>query len=355
MDNTSQVSFSADALDRLNQTLSQYQISRIASISVPEFRGQPNEDVRDFLKRFKMATLSFDDRTRCVALNKALLGSAHTWAKENLKDAISKNDWKAAKKEIINRFALPDQELRHQQKLSRLKFDAKESTLMSYVEEYADTYRKAYREAKDADVIRSLRLNLPDEILLNLNILSDDWSTLESLGTLYPLIRRVESKIMPYESKEKAGTERADIASIANMLKELQSAIAKKEAEPAEAKPQESIAALRTRSPEPKRVRFDNDRVEYPANPERRYRSYGYRGGRGQKTNRASNTNRIPELGQNFPRMLPGPSKSDPMPDADRDLLEAYYRTHGKPPNPCYTCRGNHFNRHCPFKDVNLN
>lgn len=248
MDNTSQVSFSADALDRLNQTLSQYQISRIASISVPEFRGQPNEDVRDFLKRFKMATLSFDDRTRCVALNKALLGSAHTWAKENLKDAISKNDWKAAKKEIINRFALPDQELRHQQKLSRLKFDAKESTLMSYVEEYADTYRKAYREAKDADVIRSLRLNLPDEILLNLNILSDDWSTLESLGTLYPLIRRVESKIMPYESKEKAGTERADIASIANMLKELQSAIAKKEAEPAEAKPQESIAALRTRS-----------------------------------------------------------------------------------------------------------
>lgn len=225
MDGTGQTSFGSDALDRLSQTLSQYQTSRIATIPMPEFKGLPNEDVHEFLKRFKIAALPLDDKTRWVALKKALGGPAHRWAKHNLESLIDRNDWKTAKKMIIDRFALPNQGLRHQERLSKLKFDAKESTLMSYIEVYADTYRKAYAQAKDIDVVRSLRLNLPNEIIRDLNLLSDGWSASESLSTLYQLVRRLESKILPYTHRDDSVTEKVDIVELSKMLQDIQSAI----------------------------------------------------------------------------------------------------------------------------------
>lgn len=100
------------------------------------------------------------------------VGPDHTWAKENLKTITSANDWEA-KKAIVERFALSNQELRHQEKLSELKFDPRESTLTSYVEDFADTYKKAYKQAKDREIIQGLNLNLPNDILRNLDILSE--------------------------------------------------------------------------------------------------------------------------------------------------------------------------------------
>lgn len=350
MDNTNQSLFSSEALEKLNHTLSQYQVSKITTIPVPEFRGLPNEDVYEFLKKFKTATLSFDDKVKCVALNKALVGPAHTWAKENLKTLIAQEDWKAAKKAIIDRFALPNQELRHQEKLSKLKFDPQDHTLMSYVEEYADTYKKAHKQSKDQDIIRSLSLNLPGDILKNLNIISENWCELDSLKSFYQLVRRLESKILPYEGADESEGEKANMASLTKMLKDIQNSITQEKAKQSESKAQESVAAIAPRSPEPKRVRFNGQTASYPRFQNRGYRPYS---GREERQSYTKTPNMY--YRQNFPRMLPKSSEDDQNTAKNKALHEGYYSMYGKPPNPCHTCGGDHFNRHCPYRELNLN
>lgn len=191
-----------DAVANLNQTITQYQALKAMTIPVPEFKGLPHEDVFEFLKRFKIATLSLNQKFKCLALNKALVGPAHLWAKSGIKNFISNEDWKSAKKAIIDRFGPPNQELRYQERLTKMRYDPKVTTLMSYIEDYANCCKKAFDQVRDQDVIRSLSLNLPKDIIRHLNMLSDHWESLESINAFYALVRRLETKILPYEAKD---------------------------------------------------------------------------------------------------------------------------------------------------------
>ena len=93
---------------KLTSSLNQYAASSLASVILPEFKGAPNEDVHDFLCKFKKATATFNDELKCLALQKALSGAAQVWAKHNLKVEFNVGDWKTAKSALIERFGPPN-------------------------------------------------------------------------------------------------------------------------------------------------------------------------------------------------------------------------------------------------------
>lgn len=251
-----------ETLQKLSGSINQQAAASINSISVPEFKGLPEEDVYEFIKRFKMATLTLSDEYRCLALNKALRGAALIWAKANIKHLIVAADWSTIKKALYERFGAPDRVLRHREKLVNLKFIEGQSTLIAYIESYIDLYRKAYDEYKDADVILSLRLNLPPKIVGGLNSLNDRWTELRSLSQFLDLIKRYETKILPYEPKVDQNGNSLTKETLYSMFKELRGAInedLKKYKE--EIKPEAQALAVLAHSPPPKPYR--NERPSY--------------------------------------------------------------------------------------------
>lgn len=214
-----------ETLQKLSASINQQAAASINSIIVPEFRGLPEEDLDDFLKRFKMATLTLSDEYRCLALNKALKGAALIWAKANVKELITTANWSAIKTALYDRFGSPDRILRYREKLARLKFIEGESTLMSYIESYAAIYRKAYKEYKDAELILSLRLNFPDKIVRGLNGLNDSWTEIQTMKDFMELIKRYELKILPYETKTDSDGNSLTKENILSMFNEFRDAI----------------------------------------------------------------------------------------------------------------------------------
>lgn len=322
------------------------------TLPVPEFGGLPQEDVFEFLKRFKLATLSLNQKFKCLALNKALTGPARLWAKGNLKGLINDEDWKSAKKAIVDRFAPPNRELRYQERLNKMEYDPKATTLMSYVEEYANIYRKAYEEAQDKDIVRALSLNLPKDILKNLNLISDNWNSSESLPSFFQLIRRLESKILPYEPNDNEEGEKISLSTLTKMLADIKDSLSSqlKNNKPDEEKANTSLALV-TADNQDKRVRFSEPQRTYDNRYTRRYQPYRDFQPRPQERYYQRPAQRWSQ--NNERRLLPIEHQEEK--DRTSDLTKSYYQTYGKPPNPCFTCGQNHFNRHCPFRELNLN
>lgn len=339
-----------ETINRLSETLNQYAASSLSSVSIPEFKGLPGEDVYDFLRRFKLATLTFNPDLKCMALNKALVGSAHTWARASIKRLIHECNWKECKRAIIERFAPPDQELRHQERLHKLAFNPETGTLLSYIEEYADCYRKARGPANDHDIIRSLTLNLPADVMRHLNLLSDDWNNFTRLTDLFSLIKRYETKILPYERKAQQ-IEKVEMSEIASLLREMRETIKAQREEPKQA-PKEDVAAAAVRvnnqNVQPNRYNnYNRDNTRRPYHP---YNNY-----------ELANRSREPLRSQYNQRYnTPINNQADNRGNASSDNAQSndnlkadYEARFGKPPGPCQFCGGYHFNRHCPYKALN--
>lgn len=347
-----------ETITKLSETLDRYTASTLSSVVIPEFAGLPTEDVFAFLKRFKIATLTFSEELKCLALNKAFVGSAHTWSKANIKNLILSSDWGQIKKKIIKRFAPPDREPRYQEKLNKMRYESVRGTLISYIEEYVDTYKKAYGKVYDQDVIKSLSLNLPPNIIKHLNTLSDDWQQLSTLNPLYALIRRIEYKILPYEPKEIE-------EKIAKLLKELKQSfeVQKEKTENnivEKLEKTEAVAALgRLNNYNQQSKEADNfgnnNYSPYQRDSNHRYRpNRQYGGSRGwQQRNHQywQNDTRnqrvyMPDRNRGqYQRLLPHTGQTD--------IKSAYIAKYGKPPSPCLICDGEHFRRHCPYNDLN--
>lgn len=74
------------ALQRLVETINQQSMSAISTLQLPEFSGFLREDVRAFMRKFKLATATLNDKMKCLALSRALQDTAHVWAKNNIKE-----------------------------------------------------------------------------------------------------------------------------------------------------------------------------------------------------------------------------------------------------------------------------
>lgn len=332
-------------LQKLTESISQYAATSLNSVSLPEFRGLPNEDVYDFLNKFKLATITFNDELRCLAMIKSLKGAAYTWAKNNLKTGSEYSDWKVMKKLIVERFASPDRASRYREKLTKLSFDPEVSTLMAHVEGYVDCYQKAYPNPSDLDVIRSLKINLPAKIVRNLNVLSHDWSESRTLGDLYKLIKRLDNDILPYEKASDTSGKTLDAATLTKILSDFKDSLKPKEDKIQETSTSEKLAAIQYQH-------------RVASKPE--YRNQWNQERQGPYYPRPNYRNRLSRNYQPYKKLEDEPvNRSLPMLQQYRNLpnqLELEYdKIHGKPPSPCYLCDGHHFNRHCPFKDLKPN
>lgn len=348
-----QPTIAEQTLQRLTESMLQQAASAISAIAVPEFHGKPNEDVRAFLNRFKVATLALNDELRCLALNKALCGAAHVWAKTNIKNLMLIGDWKQIKRALVARFEAQDRELIYRGKLSKMTFDPEESTLTAYVEAFMDCHRKAHKGGSDKDAIKALKINLPNNIIRNLNLLNDNWSEFSSSDPLFGLIKRVESNIIPYEPKDESNVDKLTTESLTRILKEFKDNLvaSKKEKEEEKNENTEALAAIR--------------QVDRPDRPEARTRvqPIGYRPYRGAFQGRKPGpiyNNRYDQgrrFREDYRPFKPRETRVNPeerMESPSKEKLqEAYYSRYGKPPGPCQICGEGHFNRHCPFQDLN--
>lgn len=350
-------SLSEATLSKLAESISQQTATSLVAIQVPEFSGGLKEDVRDFLRRYKTATINVGEELRCKSMQKALTGPAYTWAKNNIKGPMqdgAPGDWKKIKEALVQRFEAPNAELRYHEQLGRMKFDAQLGTLTSYIEAFHDCFKKVSKQAKDADIITALKLNLPNNIHRAMNLLDDDWTKLDDMKELYKLAKRVEEKILPFE-KDDSGEEKLNASSIKKILTELVSTAKESVANETRADQKtEVLAAVQCNG----QCQKNPPPTMPPGNVERqndaRTTGANYRGPFRNRF-RASYGNSNP------PRRPPGPytqrEQAQP-PDAPsskpNELQLAYERAHGRPPGPCYYCSGHHFNRHCPLNMSDL-
>lgn len=322
-------------IQKLSDSINQYTASAINSVAIPEFKGAPEEDIYEFIRRFKLATITFSNELKCLALSRAFRGAASVWAKANIKDKIQNGDWKTIKTAMVERFASPNRELRYREKLSKMSFNSQLETLTSYIEGYAECYRKAHPNTTDHDVIMALTVNLPKNILRNLNVLSENWSEATDISTLLKLVKRLEVKILPYDDEE-GPTGKVDMASLTKILSELKESIktaGKKDSENEDKG--EIVAALQHNRPQ-----VNNGPPQRTWNREpARYNPYAYRR-EGERKQVGSNQQRY----QNpVPNQLP-----------NNDWKGNYFQKFGNPPGPCRYCGDNkHFNRHCPYMALN--
>lgn len=335
---TSGSTVSEITLRRLTDSINQFAASAITSVTVPEFRGLPGEDVEDFIRRFKSATITLNNELRCLALYKGLFGAARAWAKANIKQYTDTGDWKSAKKAMVIRFGSPNAEIRYHERLSKMKFDPAVWSLTSYVEEYSGYYKKINKSAKDSDVITALKLNLPGHILRNLNLLSADWMNFTDMKDLYTLIRRLEDNILPFEKADSSSEEKLNIASLTKTLNELKESIASVKTTPVETSKGDevvAVAAVQHNQNYSKTGTSQNDqctRNHYPTGPyKKQYKQ--------NRDNRQQGTE-------------PYQRQDGDLATRKAKLLENYYAKHGKPPGPCRLCDGDHWNRDCPIRDL---
>lgn len=339
-----------ETLQRLSASINQQAAASINSISLPEFSGLPNEDIYDFIERFKLATLTLSDGYRCLALVKALKGAAVIWAKANVKNLIADAKWNEIKLALYKRFGHPDKVLRNKEKLAKLQFVEGTSTLISYVELYSTAYKKAFREHSETDVIQSLRLNLPDRIIKGLNHLNDSWSDLTTLKELFQIIERYETKIMPYEQRNETTGGSLTKEALQVMFKEFRDVIKEdiknqkdKRNEDADAKGLALVAHSSHNPPKhnPMRYNHQTERNYFRGNDYKRPRmDKRYQFNRVQPQPHQANRQAIQDNVRNADQ-----DKRDP-----KGYRSAYYHKFGKPPGPCYYCNGDHFNKHCPLK-----
>lgn len=338
-----------ETISKLGDSLNQYSATALVNLTLPEFTGHPSQDVKDFIRKFKIATIALNDDLRCIALNRALTGSAHTWAKIGIKSEIAASDWSGAKKKLIERFAPPNQGLRYLEKLSKLRYNPSDFTLSSYIELYSDLYRKSYKDCTENSIIRGLSLNLSSDILKHFYTLSNDWIDFKSIKELMTLAKRVEHGILPYEQKAKA-EESGTISELTKAIKNLQDAVIAQKSEAKSNQPESSqmIAAI-TGGQHSKPPNIHGNKAPYldqGRNP-RYANQYSQK-----RSNVYQNTYRD---NQRNPRKDAAPTDAAKQPQEDKysEKRRKYEAVHGPIPGPCWTCGGKHFNRHCPYSALN--
>lgn len=344
-------------LNSIGESFNRYALT--AGLTLPEFSGKRGEDVFEFLKRFKRATLTFEDDLKCVALNKALVKSASIWAKVNIRELLRSNQWKLVKKKLIERYAPSDLPLKHLEQLRKMSFNPETDGLLSYVEEYVYCYKRAYRNHAENDVVRSVILNLPPKVMLRLNLMATDCKELETVDDLYKAVGRIESHILPYEN-DTSGDKRVTKEDLKDLMNDIKAVVATRDKTVGEESKEKNptVAAIGIQQKpvnelvsEPIQQNQTSSRPQFNSNHKRPYRN-NYRGkyhnsfnkgGRGrQYNNHEWQTN-----------CQQGNKPSGTCQASLSPLEEAYIKTYGKPPGNCQICNlGLHYNKHCPYKDL---
>lgn len=323
-------------LRKLDSTLEQQTAAAVSSMNLPFFAGAAQEDVHEFLGKFKLATFALSDQHKCLALNKSLCGTANVWAKANIKSLIQDGNWKSIKRLLIDRFGSSDTALRYRMKLNEMNYDAnKSTTLLGYVEMYLKAYSKAYLNQNVQDGILSLKINLPNNIIKNLNMLDDKWSEYQNHGELFALIKRYEKNILPYESSE----EHKDKYLNGKLIMDMLSQIRKERLEDAkETKAALAVMAVSKSTEKPmdlNRYRYQNPKFKYFKRP-----NYS----RESRNDNQRYDPKRPRLDASQALATIKELKISDQPSTSKDRAQEFK----VPPYPCRFCNKMHYHRDCP-------
>lgn len=332
-------------LRKLDNTLEQQTAAAVSGMTLPIFKGQSNEDVHDFIRKFKLATFALSEKHRCLALNRSLSGSANCWAKSNIREAIINGNWKAIKKALIERFGSSDTALRYRLKLNEMRYDPKNSiTLLGYAEIYLRAHSKAHNNQNEQDGILSLKLNLPNNVIRSLNVLDDKWHKYNSHSELFALIKRYELNILPYESNEEDKDKLIDGKLILEALNEL-----RRERQD-DIKDTKAALAIMSATKSTEKPR-DPERYRYNPNP--RFKYYQRNNYNKQPYRNSNRTHEPDNKKPKFDKAQPFAITNDSQANQPAHILNGSFQP--KPPYPCRFCGQDHFHKDCPTRDNNLN
>lgn len=149
---------------------------------VKTFDGVSGSDPEQFIKSIEESTPDVRDEAKCSLFKRKLSGAAETWAKLYLEDALKNAAWPAVVQAFLDRFSPTDKDHQLRKKSANMTLDGYKYGLRSYVEEYYYVYKMVHMNANDNEIIRSLNVNLPSRIILQLNKASNS-------RTIYPLLR----------------------------------------------------------------------------------------------------------------------------------------------------------------------
>lgn len=302
-------------------------------LNLPEFKGQPGESIEAFLKAFGRATTTMGPEKKCLALKRALAGDAAIFAKNYLKADLAANKWKEVKEALRNRFSPTDRELMNRSELRNMVFNKETSTLLGYVDRYANLYRKVHPKAEDLELIGDIGLNLGAELVRKLNQISPGWQMTCTFESFRALINRLEKDILAYETTK--GASPAEIMNVVNKTvmaaMEEQSKDIKSWLEAAARKPEEAVervlAAVEHSGPSRNRRRFFK----------RKEREWDDKRPVGSQKPKSA-TESTDQSGQEATRL--------------QELMKLYEESFGKLNGVCFTCNGHHFKRHCPLENI---
>lgn len=289
--------------------------------------------------------------------------AAKIWAKSNLKEVIADGNWRQLKRQLIERFEGSNACLRHLEKLSKLKFVSKEKLLLSYIEKYANLYKQAHSNSSDSDIIMALRINLPDPVQKALNTLSANWISITNMKDMYQLVRRTKGKILAFE-KGQEDEKLMKPEELVRMMTDLKNILKDSQKKKEKATQQVAAAAII------KQAESAHKTKEFSRNNHhQRYQPYSEgRDNRFQKrfANPSHNTRndsskhgrdslQVTVKGNHYNNPY---RRNEPRPTTSKDTqvnnaYNQYISKFGEPPGPCYNCKGMHFNKHCPYLNLN--
>lgn len=300
--------------------------------NLPEFKGLPGEDVERFLQDFSRATINYTPERKCSAIKRSLTGDAGFFAKNYLKPDLAAGKWKEVKEALRNRFSPIDRELMSRTELRNMVYRKETSTLLGYVDRYANLYRKVHPKAEDKELIGDLALNLGAEVVRKLNQISPGWQTTVTFESFRSLISRLEKDILAYESTK--GASPAEIMSVVNKtvlaaleepMKDIRSLIESATKRPEEAV-EKALAAI--------------------------HHSNGYRGPKRFPKRKDRDWDERPSHGNQRSKQTDEAHEQRDRTSRVQDLKKHYEESFGKLNGTCFTCGGFHFKRHCPLENI---
>lgn len=333
MDNSSVEKANVETIRALQNSL----YWSIGLSNLPEFRGYPDEDVTKFLKEFGKAATGLTEEQKCLALKKCLVGDASIFSKKYLKEYLSKGEWKKVKEELKRRFSKVEPCLLYRTELRNMVFDSTKSTLLGYIDKFADLYKKVHENAQDNELIQDISLNLGRDIVLKLNQLSSEWKRITDFEEFRKVVSRLERDIISLENESRTQSTN-EVATIVNKL--VSSALEE---------PIKGMKDIITQLSQKSTVKEDTENLAaikhgcYPNPPYKEYRQ-DYR----RKREREWEDNRERQRFKNNNQQEPT------LAERANELRRAYDNQFGEVSGVCYYCGGYHFRRHCPLEMPDL-
>lgn len=293
---------------------------------LPTFKGERDDDIEEYFRRFEDQTIGLDDRLKTLAIRKSLVATAKEWLNGNCNELLESHDFDKIKSQLLERYCGQPSYIRNRQRLSQLKYDVNgRETLASFGDRYVALARRIEIKT-DREILTGILLALPDDVMGDLEYLINikDVTTVKEFMNVahrYDSIASKRSKNLGCFSQ---------LGAIAN-FKELEKTMNDLRGE-FQKQQEQIIAAIGSKN-------------QYQVNENRRCYNCATVG------HLARNCLKPKAQGQ---ALRPNEQSTDKdWTKLNQQAKETYEKKFGKPLKGCPICDGYHFVYHCPIKTLN--